>query len=201
VPAILEKRRRNEARRCRTEEARTALKSFVGEIAFVPAGNSQLTRELKKTGAYEEVLQQTDFTSSELIGYRVPDESALKVLQMLGLPHDPVARLTRLLRYLFQINLEAKQSPGWHSTAGYRYGKKEHLLVEACRLASKQDVYVWGWKQDPDLSENGPEWVLYFEHDGQQVSFHSFKRGEGPEFSNDWDGKMRTEFPWNAGET
>ena len=43
----------------------------------------------------------------------------------------------------------------------------------------------WGWKMDPSCFV---PWVFYMEIPPGQVSFHCYQRGEGPDFSGEWDG-------------
>ena len=56
--------------------------------------------------------------------------------------------------------------------------------------------FVWGWKKDPNPPVNGAEWVLYFEAEGKQISFHTFERSDGPDFPREWDGVINENFPW-----
>ena len=74
--------------------------------------------------------------------------------------------------------------------------KKGYLLDELCRLATKQKAYKWGWKKDPKAPTGGADWVLYFERDGIQSSFHSFERGEGPDYDGLWDKVIHESFPF-----
>jgi hypothetical protein len=105
----------------------------------------------------------------------------------LGVPTDPEYRLYDLLQYTWQINYEAKGRIVSYLAGKYRYNKKSFLLDELCRLAAKQESYKWGWKKDPNHTANQPAWVLYFERDGIQCSFHAFQRGEGFDFDGEWD--------------
>jgi hypothetical protein len=175
--------------------AEEAMRRFRGERAFVPAGDAGLTRAIKKGDKYRSIIEQTDFGDS-IIGYELPESALRKTLLERKRPTDPATRLLTLLRQLFEINSEAKSYRSWHSTAVTRYGKKDHMLREACRLAAKQDCFVWGWKVDPDPPPNGADWVLYFEKDGKQLSFHTFARGAGPDFPGEWDGQHNLAFPW-----
>lgn len=197
--AIMAKRAAKTARQAkaalRREAAEKALLKSKAARAFVPAGDQLLTRRIKAAGAFREIVEHANFGAT-VIGYEVPEETLVRILRALGRPSDPGSRLLALLRYLFRINAEAKQSRSHYSRAVLRYGKKEHLLAEACRLAALQDRFVWGWKEDPCPPANGAGWVLYFAADGRQVSFHTFDRGQGPAFPGNWDGIVNLKCPW-----
>jgi hypothetical protein len=186
-------RRKRKARQEKCVER--AFRNSREEMAFQPSRNAKLTRRIKKGGVYRKVIERTDFGST-VIGYEAPDRIVIDALASLGYSVDAEGRLVALLRYLFRINAQAKRDPSFYSTAVTRYGKKEHLLREACRLAAKQTRFVWGWKEDPDPPPNGAAWVLYFEAEGKQVSFHTFERGDGPDFPGDWNGVFNQDFPW-----
>ena len=82
-----------------------------------------------------------------------------------------------LLHYTWVVNTEAKDTS--YASSQYRYMKKGYLLDEPCRLAAKQNLFTWGWKLDPDPPPNDATWVLYFERDGLQRSFHTFDGTRG----------------------
>jgi hypothetical protein len=44
----------------------------------------------------------------------------------------------------------------------------------------------FGWKEDPGQAYHN--WVLYIDLPTGQASFHAAERGEGPEYTGDWDG-------------
>jgi len=187
--------RREEQKAHRERCAEAAFRESSEEKAFVPSHDASLTRRIKNAGVYERVTEETSFGST-VIGYEVPDRIVIEALTEKGHAADRKGRLVELLRYMFKINAEAKQGRPYFSAAVTRYGKKEHLLREACRLATEQDWFTWGWKMDPDPPPNGAEWVLYFEAEGKQVSFHTFDRGDGPDFPGEWNGVINEEFPW-----
>lgn len=57
-------------------------------------------------------------------------------------------------------------------------------LVTHARIAG---IGTWGWKIDP-AAEGPYRWVLYIDlPDRGQVSFHSPIRGQGPDYSGEWD--------------
>jgi hypothetical protein len=102
-----------------------------------------------------------------------------------------------LLHYGWSVNAAAKETSKYqYSSRQYRYMKKGYLLDELCRLAAKQECFTWGWKKDPNPPANGAEWVLYFECNGIQCSFHAFERGDGPDFPGDWDKEEHQRFPF-----
>lgn len=76
------------------------------------------------------------------------------------------------------------------SYRGAAYDRKQWAMGNlAKRLTQESDSLGirWGWKIDPDTK--GYPWVLYVELPGQgQVSFHTAERGEGPDYSGEWDG-------------
>lgn len=187
-----EKRKERKAQRERRAEA--AYRESSEEMAFVPSHDARLTRHIKKAGVYRMVRERTDFGSA-VIGYGVPDRIVIAALECMGRSVDAEARLVALLKYLFKINAEAKDGRSFFSTAVTRYGKKEHLLREACRLATKQDRFTWGWKEDPCPPPNGAAWALYFDAEGKQISFHTFARGNGPDFPGEWNGIFNQDFP------
>ena len=161
------------------------------ELAFVPASDRKLTIALKDCGAYE-VVRDSDYYGMKTVGLIVTELDLLAALSDLGKNIDIKSRLYDVLSYTWKINAEAKVK----ESGEYNYMKKNVLLGELCRLASQQNDYLWGWKKDPNPPANGAEWVLYFEREGRQCSFHAFKRGKGPNFEGGWNGKRSKEFPF-----
>lgn len=198
VPEAKEERAKEKKKEERKQSAKRQLRELVEqgeEIAFVPAGNAALTRKLKEKGVYEKVKEKNYF-GQQVAGIRVPEDKYLEVLSSMDISTDPESLLTELLYDTWQENIEAKDEDRSHSASKYRYMKKGYLLAELCRLAAQQDAYTWGWKQDPDPPPNAP-WVLYFQREGSQCSFHSVSgRGEGPDFPGEWDGISHEEFPF-----
>lgn len=198
LPEIKRKRKRKKERREKEKEAKERFEEQLEEgkeTAYVPAGNAVLTRKLKEKGVYE-VVKEKNYFGQQVAGIRVPEEQYLEVLDIMDISTKPESLLTELLYYTWQINTEAKDSDRSYSSGQYRYMKKGYLLDELCRLAAKQDAYEWGWKMDPDPPPNAP-WVLYFQREGIQCSFHSVSgRGEGPDFPGEWDGEYHNLFPF-----
>lgn len=196
-----EVKRKKERKKKRREEDKKAKERFEKQLedgetpAYVPAGNAVLTRKLKEKGVYE-VVKEKNYFGQQVAGIRVPEDQYLKVLSSMDMSTEPESLLTELLYYTWEINTKAKDTDRSYSSGQYRYMKKGYLLDELCRLAAKQDAYEWGWKKDPDPPPNAP-WVLYFQREGIQCSFHSVSgRGEGPEFPGEWDGIHHEEFPF-----
>lgn len=79
---------------------------------------------------------------------------------------------------------------------GYRgmaYDRKEwalgNLAVALSEHASRLGI-IWGWGIDTALQERGDphHHVLYVELPTGQVSFHTGRRGGGPDYLKPWDG-------------
>jgi hypothetical protein len=69
------------------------------------------------------------------------------------------------------------------------YDRKQWAMDNLCAVLAKHacDVGItWGWGADPKQSFH--RFVLYVELPSGQVSFHTGERGEGPDYSSDWDG-------------
>lgn len=182
----------------------SAKKQFINRVnngeepAFVPAGNAVLTRKLKAREAYEVVKKKVS-RYQQVAGIMVLEKDLLEVLSEMGASTNLEPRLCELLKITWENSKQGKdrKKKGKYLSGEYRYMKKGYLLDELCRLASKQETYKWGWKKDPDPPP-GAEWVLYFERDGIQCSFHSVSgRGEGPDFPGEWDGIYHDSFPFH----
>jgi hypothetical protein len=84
---------------------------------------------------------------------------------------------------------------GKGSYRGMAYDKKQwamDLLCSVLRDRGAELGIAYGWKRDPHvLFGQQPSWVLYVDlpRGLGQVSFHSPSRGEGPEYSGEWDGE------------
>lgn len=84
--------------------------------------------------------------------------------------------------------------PGRGSYRGMAYDRKQWAMANLCTVLKEHASPFgirWGWKVDPLAPVN--RWVLYVDlpftnGDHRQVSFHSPARGEGPDYSDDWDG-------------
>jgi hypothetical protein len=80
---------------------------------------------------------------------------------------------------------------------GYRgaaYDKKQWSMDNLCTVLIAHAVEVgagrWGWGIDDALQERGAphHHVLYIDLPTGQVSFHTERRGAGPDYSGAWDG-------------
>lgn len=72
------------------------------------------------------------------------------------------------------------------------YDVKNWSLSEVCRILTAYPALElrWGWKTDAAMETRGDphNQVLYIELPQGQVSFHSAKRLQGPDYAGDWDG-------------
>lgn len=59
-------------------------------------------------------------------------------------------------------------------------------LTEVLQQHGAELEIRWGWQADPETV--GFPWVLYVEIPTGQCSFHNANRGQGPEYSEHWDG-------------
>ena len=74
-----------------------------------------------------------------------------------------------------------------HRTAAYdRKQWSIDNLVAALQGQASALGLVWGWAVDPDQAYH--RHVLYIDLPTGQVSFHSEKRGDGPDYPAKWDG-------------
>jgi len=81
-----------------------------------------------------------------------------------------------------------KYRGGIRGKGSYRemaYSRKNWSLEQLCMCLKANPVFTYGWKKDPG-NEFYP-WVLYVDLPTGQVSFHSFIRGEGPDYPGNWD--------------
>ncbi len=70
------------------------------------------------------------------------------------------------------------------------YDRKADVIKRLCLLLPELETDLgigWGWGEDA-LESYAPH-VLYIDLPNGQVSFHSTKRFEGPEYPGEWDGK------------
>lgn len=91
------------------------------------------------------------------------------------------------------VHLRTFRNRGRYGRANYRrsraarskdYQEKSRSLEAACAIASEASI-VYGWSH---VSGRVP-WVVYFDLPTGQVSFHSDKRGPGPDYNKNWDGQ------------
>jgi hypothetical protein len=70
------------------------------------------------------------------------------------------------------------------------YERKQWAMDNLCKALLQHSATLgitWGWKHDL----NGPknyQHVLYIETPTGQISFHNAYRGQGPDYSGEWDG-------------
>lgn len=70
---------------------------------------------------------------------------------------------------------------------GSAYDKKQWSMDNLCRVLLADDqTIVWGWGRDEKTV--GFENVLYVDLPEGQVSFHTDRRGDGPDYPGEWDG-------------
>jgi hypothetical protein len=73
------------------------------------------------------------------------------------------------------------------------YERKNWSLDNLCKALLEHGVALgitFGWKQDP--AQEFHSWVLYVDLPHGQVSFHSAARGDGPDYTGDWDGQHKS---------
>lgn len=77
---------------------------------------------------------------------------------------------------------------------GYRdaaYGRKEWSIKNLCQTLKENAEPLgigYGWKIDP--KQDLHKWVFYVDIPTGQVSFHTDRRGDGPDYAGDWDGAL-----------
>lgn len=71
------------------------------------------------------------------------------------------------------------------------YGRKADSIGKLCATLKSMHEWKWGWKMDP--SQFFAPWVLYVELPQGQVSFHALERGDGPDYTREWDGQHESE--------
>lgn len=68
------------------------------------------------------------------------------------------------------------------------YGRKQWSMDNLCTALMKHALtlgFSWGWKEDPGQEFHSQ--VLYVDLPTGQVSFHTERRGLGPEYPGEWD--------------
>lgn len=85
----------------------------------------------------------------------------------------------------------AKKYRGGNGHGSYRrqaYDKKQWCIDNLAKALAKhapETGLVWGWGEDP--KQEFHRFVLYVELPTGQVSFHTAPRGDGPDYSGQWD--------------
>ena len=74
---------------------------------------------------------------------------------------------------------------------GHAYNRKGDAIAVLTALLGTTPQLRWGWKADP-VQHYAP-WVLYVELPQGQVSFHSTRRGNGPDYLGEWDQQNASE--------
>lgn len=113
----------------------------------------------------------------------------------------PAGELAVNLMRAAKTSERAKKYRGGDRGGSYRrqsYGTKQWALGNICRVLVADyisaNVTVWGWGVDQALFQNGdPHYhVLYVEIPTGQVSFHTDQRGDGPDYTGEWDRARNT---------
>lgn len=69
------------------------------------------------------------------------------------------------------------------------YGRKQWSMDNLCKALQQHAgllLIPWGWKEDP--GQEFHKWVLYVDLPNGQMSFHTERRGQGPDYDGEWDG-------------
>ncbi|MGV8120671.1 MAG: hypothetical protein AB2L14_13000 [Candidatus Xenobiia bacterium LiM19] len=188
------KREENRAKKRAEAKNNYLLRSKTEEIAFIPVNNGKVMKGIKEYNSY---MAEPDVDDSERIlqnGIYCIESELIIVLQELGFPIRIDWILTQFLHAAWRCNIQAKNSFCSGSYGKNQYRLKDLLLQEACRLAKKQEFYKWGWKKDPECPFYS--WILYFEANGEQLSFHCMSRADGPDFPGEWNNIKQTQFPF-----
>lgn len=71
------------------------------------------------------------------------------------------------------------------------YARKEWSMAQLCDCLRDHGAGLgisYGWKEDPTVRfDQDSSYVLYVEIPTGQVSFHCPRRGNGPDYTRDWD--------------
>ena len=111
---------------------------------------------------------------------------------------EPLIQLVKLLRYIFNRNIRAKEVNKYYSSL-QAYNDKDLFLQKALDIAKtiQNRLFSYGFQEDPNESYHN--YIYYFEIEDQgQVSFHSNKLyPEIPLFQGEWIGFKNERFPFN----
>lgn len=108
----------------------------------------------------------------------------------------PVGRIAMNLFRAQKCSARAKVYRGGNGRGSYRgmaYDRKNWSMEQLCAilLTEGEGLAVWGWKLDPAAAFHS--WVLYVDlPELGQVSFHAAMRGEGPDYTGQWDGQHKS---------
>jgi len=108
----------------------------------------------------------------------------------------PVGVVALNLMRACKASERAKKYRGGNAKGSYRamaYDKKQWSMDNLCRelVAHGEALGLeWGWGVDQVLERAGDPHVhvLYVEIPSGQVSFHTDRRGDGPDYGKGWDG-------------
>lgn len=85
--------------------------------------------------------------------------------------------------------------PGEGSFRAMAYAKKQWSMEQLCDILLNHAaalMIVWGWRED--VGQEFHNWVLYVDLPGfGQVSFHTARRGKGPQYDKEWDRQRLSE--------
>lgn len=99
----------------------------------------------------------------------------------------------------------------WKRFRGNAYDRKQWSMDNLCQELTAEQAnhgFRWGWKGDPEQAHH--RWVLYVDLPTGQVSFHTDRRGLGPDYDGEWDQSSGTAverilcwiakiaYPWGA---
>ena len=86
----------------------------------------------------------------------------------------------------------ARPSRGATSYREHSYDRKADRIVGICALLTEDSCKLrWGWGHDTACGQAA--WVLYVDLPNGQVSFHSERRHQGPDYPGEWDGMHASE--------
>ena len=110
----------------------------------------------------------------------------------------PLIQLVKLLRYIFNRNIRAKEVSKYSSSIR-AYNDKDLFLQKALDIAKtiQNTHFSYGYQEDP--YETYYCYVYYFEIEDQgQISFHSNKLyPEVPLFPGEWIGNINEAYPFH----
>lgn len=108
----------------------------------------------------------------------------------------PIGLLAVNLFRAQKASARAKVYRGGNFKGRYRdqaYQKKQWSMENLCHILESYGEKLgirWGWKED--LRATYHNQVLYIDLPNGQVSFHTDRRLEGPDYPGDWDGQHRS---------
>jgi len=178
---------------------------------FVKPGCSGLIRMANKLNLTKEIVQEQKgeytitvahiFTEEDYYWLSLNYREYLKQKRDKFYSQKPLIQLIKLLRYIYNRNIRAKEVSKYSSTIR-AYNDKDFFLQKALDIAKtiENKHFSYGFQEDPN--ETFYRYIYYFEIEDQgQVSFHSDKLYlEVPLFSGEWIGIRNEIFPFNLKE-